>query len=364
MKIQEIIHFLENEYPLAYAENFDNVGLLVGNKDEHVTGILVTLDTLEEVVDEAISKNCNLIISFHPIVFNGLKKLTGSTYVERVVIKAISHNIAIYALHTAMDNSFLGVNAKICDVLGLNNRKILIPQKEPIRKLVTYVPENQAEKLRNCLFDAGAGSIGNYSNCSFNTKGIGTFKPNENSNPTIGQKNKIHHETEVQINVIFPKHLQKKILQTLLLNHPYEEVAYEIYTLNNDHQHIGLGMLGELDTEMSETDFLYFLKEKMQTNCIRHSNFIGKKVKKIAVLGGSGAFAIDNAKAVGADVFVSADMKYHDFFKAENQILLADIGHYESEQYTKNLLFEQLIKKFPNFAVSLSTKNTNPIKYL
>lgn len=364
MKIREILNFFQQEYPLEYAEDFDNVGLLVGNENQEIRGVLITLDTLESVVDEAIEKKCNLIVSFHPIIFSGLKKLTGRTYVERVVIKAIQHNIAIYSLHTAMDNAFTGVNARICDVLGLENREILLPQKETIRKLVTYVPENNADNLRDALFSAGAGNIGNYARCSFNANGIGTFCGNEQSTPFVGQKNSDHREAETQIGVIFPKHLETSILKALFKNHPYEEVAYEIYTLNNKHQHIGLGMMGELNSVMTETDFLTFLKEKMQTKCIRHSALLGKPIKKIAVLGGSGAFAIDAAKAAKADVFVSADMKYHDFFKAENSILLADIGHFESEQFTKNLLFEKLTKKFPNFATVLSTKNTNPINYL
>ena len=240
MIIQEVIDFLEETTPLAYAEGFDNVGLLVGDTNNVVTGVLVTLDTLEEVVQEAIDKNCNLIISFHPIIFQSLKKLTGKTYVERAVMKAIKNDIAIYAIHTALDNSFQGVNARICDRLGLTNRQILMPQCHTIQRLVTYVPEKDADSLRQKLFEAGAGNIGNYSECSFNLKGIGTFKGNEQSHPTIGIPNKFHQENEVQIGVIFPKHLQKNILKALFLHHPYEEVAYEIYTLENQHQHIGL----------------------------------------------------------------------------------------------------------------------------
>lgn len=364
MKIREVISFLEEEYPLQYAEDFDNVGVLVGNPDADLQGVLVTLDCLESVVDEAITKKCNLIVSFHPIIFSGLKKITGKTYVERVVMKAIQHNIVIYALHTAMDNAFTGVNATICDVLGLENRKILLPKANVIRKLITYVPENQAEILRNALFEAGAGAIGNYSQCSFNINGVGTFLGNEQSNPVVGQKEKLHFENETQIGVVFPQHLEQTILKTLFENHPYEEVAYEIYTINNIYQQIGLGMVGELPEPMSEISFLNLLKTKMNAQGIRHSALLGKSVQRIAVLGGSGAFAIDAAKRVKADVFVSADMKYHDFFKAENRILLADIGHYESEQYIKNHLFEKLTKKFPNFAPVLSVVNTNPINYL
>ena len=364
MIIQEVIDFLEETTPLAYAEGFDNVGLLVGDTNNVVTGVLVTLDTLEEVVQEAIDKNCNLIISFHPIIFQGLKKLTGKTYVERAVMKAIKNDIAIYAIHTALDNSFQGVNARICDRLGLTNRQILMPQCHTTQRLLTYVPEKAADSLRQKLFEAGAGNIGNYSECSFNLKGIGTFKGNEQSHPTIGIPNKFHQENEVQIGVIFPKHLQKNILKALFLDHPYEEVAYEIYTLENQHQHIGLGMIGELPSPMQEKEFLSFVKENMQTSCIRHSALLGKPIQKVAVLGGSGAEAIEACLAKQCDAYITSDIKYHEFFKAENKILLADIGHYESEQFTKMLLWEQLKEKFTTFALYLADTNTNPINYL
>lgn len=363
MIVQDVINHLEALSPLAYAEDFDNVGLLVGDKNAKLSGVLVTLDTLETVVEEAIEANCNLIVSFHPIIFKGLKALTGNTYVERVVIKAIKHNIAIFSMHTALDNSVLGVNNMICDKLGLINRQILIPQAQTIKKLITFVPKNEADTLRNALFEAGAGSIGNYNNCSFNTEGIGTYKGNEASNPTLGKKGEIHFENETQIAVTFPRHLESNILKALFKTHSYEEVAYEVTTLENKNQQIGMGMIGELEQEMSETDFLNTLKTNMKTETIRHSGLLQKNIKKVAVLGGSGSFAIHAAKAAQADVFVTADLKYHDFFTAENQIVLADIGHYESEQFTKNLLVAYLTKKITNFAIVLSKTNTNPVKY-
>lgn len=363
MKIKDITTYLEELAPLKYAEDFDNVGLLVGDYQTEVTGVLVTLDTLEETINEAILHNCNLIVSFHPIIFKGLKKLNGNNYVERVVIKAIQHNIAIYATHTALDNCFEGVNAKICDTLGLKAKKVLIPQKSTIQKLITYVPTNHADTLRNALFSAGAGAIGNYTNCSFNTEGIGTFKGNDFSNPVIGTKGILHKEAEVQINITYQKHLENKILQALFNNHPYEEIAYEISTLENSNQHIGIGMIGELKEAMDEKDFLQFVKNKMNTACIRHSQLLHKKIKKVAVLGGSGSFAIQNALQHGADAYISADFKYHEFYQAENKILLLDIGHYESEQFTKLLLVDYLRKKFRNFAIILSEKSTNPIYY-
>jgi dinuclear metal center YbgI/SA1388 family protein len=363
MQIKDITNCIEEIAPLNYAEGFDNVGLLVGSYSTEVTGVLVTLDTLENVIDEALEKNCNLIVSFHPIIFSGLKKLNGSTYVERVVMKAIKNDIAIYAMHTALDNSIEGVNAKICDVLGLKNRKVLIPQKSTIKKLTTYAPIKVAEKVRLALFKAGAGTIGNYDNCSFNYKGEGTYRGNEASNPVIGKKGEIHTENEICISVIFEKHKEGKILSALLNAHPYEEVAYEIVSLENKNQDIGLGMIGEFENPISEENFLQFLKEKMNAQGIRHSKLLNKPIKKVAVLGGSGSFAIGNAISAKADAYVTSDIKYHEFYKAENKLVIADIGHYESEQFTKNLLVDILTKKFHNFAIILSQKNTNPIYY-
>ena len=364
MIIKDITNYLEELAPLIYAEDFDNVGLLVGNYNTTVSGVLVTLDTLEKTVDEAIAKNCNLIVSFHPIIFGGLKKLNGNSYVERVVLKAIKNDIAIYATHTALDNSNNGVSAKMCEVLGLENPKVLIPKKGIIKKLTTYVPTKDSEALRNSLFAAGAGNIGNYDNCSFNILGEGTFRGNEKSNPVVGEKGKDTTEKETLISITFESKNEAAILKTLKANHPYEEIAYEIITTENIHQNIGMGMIAELPSEMDETDFLLYLKATMKTDCVRHSNLINKKIKKVAVLGGSGSFAISNAIKAGADAYVSADFKYHEFFKAENSILLADIGHYESEQFTKNLLVDYLTKKFSNFAVILSEESTNPIYYI
>lgn len=364
MLIKDVINYLEELAPLNYAEDFDNVGLLVGDKNESLTGVLVTLDTLESVVDEAIEKNCNLIVSFHPILFKGLKKLNGNTYVERVVIKAIKYNIAIFSIHTALDNALHGVNDIICNQLNLESKKILIPQKGTIKKLTTYVPKNNAEALRTALFNSGAGAIGNYDNCSFNSEGIGTYKGNASSNPTIGEKGVLHFEEETQISVTFSKHLESKIVTALFKNHPYEEVAYEITTLDNYNQNIGIGMVGELEKGMPTTDFFNYVKEKMNVTAIRHSKITKDGIKKVAVLGGSGSFAISAAKSVNADVLITADLKYHDFFAAEDQIILMDIGHYESEQHTKTFLADYLSKKITNFAVVLSMTNTNPVKYL
>ncbi len=370
MKVKDAVRLINEIAPLSYSEDFDNTGLLVGDMNQDITGILVTLDTLESVVDEAIDQNCNFVLSFHPIVFKGLKRITGKTYVERVVTKAIKNDISIFAIHTALDNSWNGVNAMICEKLGLNKRQILIPQEGTILKLLTYVPLKAVDELRNSLFDAGAGNIGNYSNCSFNVEGKGSFKGNEASNPTIGEKGETHFEEEVQLGITFQKHLKHKVIQTLLESHPYEEVAYEITTLDNHNQHIGMGMIGELPEAMEEAKFLEYIKNVFQTGCVRHSELLNKDIQKVAVLGGSGSFAIGAAKAAGADAFITADLKYHDFFSAENAILLTDVGHYESEQYTKELLVALLSKKITNFAPALaegriirSQINTNPVRY-
>lgn len=363
MKVFEVINHLEKLAPTAYAEDFDNVGLLVGSADAEVSKILVTLDTLEEVVDEAIEKAANLIVSFHPIIFSGLKKLTGKSYVEKVVQKAIKYDINIYAIHTALDNSEFGVNDMICKQINLKNSEILIPKAETLRHLVTYAPKANADEIRQALNEAGAGSIGNYNYCSFNIDGTGTFRATESANPFLGEIGEIHFENEIRISVLVPKHLEADIMKALRKAHPYEEIAYEIFELTNTNQTVGMGRIGELETEMSETDFFDFLKERMNAKIVRHSKITNKKVKRIAVLGGSGSFAIGAAVQKNADVFLTADLKYHDFFRAENKLLLADIGHYESEQFTKELLTAFLSEKFINFAVLKSEIDTNPVHY-
>ena len=363
MTVAAIADIIEQLAPLDQAEDFDNVGLLVGDKNATVNGVLVTLDTLENVVEEAIKKNCNLIVSFHPIIFSGLKKLTGKTYVERVVMKAVKHDIALYAIHTALDNSPAGVNAKICEVLGIGNPKILIPKKNSLKKLTTYVPLMNLEMVKNALFQAGAGNLGNYSECGFHALGEGTYKANAAANPTLGEKGKRHTEKEAMLSVIYQGHRQTPILRALFDKHPYEEVAYEVTLLENRDQTVGMGMVGHLDEPMEEREFLAHIKKTMKTGVVRHSALLGKPVHKVALLGGSGAFAIGAAKAAGADMFITADVKYHQFYEAEGQLIIADIGHFETEQFTKDLLVDYLTKKIPNFAVRLSESLTNPIKY-
>jgi dinuclear metal center YbgI/SA1388 family protein len=363
MKIQEIISILEQWAPAAYAEDFDNVGLLLGEAEAECTGILITHDVLENVIDEAVAKKFNFIVCFHPIIFSGLKKLTGKTYVERVVAKAIKNDIALYAIHTALDNLKEGVSHTLAVALGLNNIQVLVPQQNTLKQLTTYVPKENSNVLLEALYQAGAGALGDYDECSFVTEGTGSFRGNENSQPHLGKQMIREELEEVQLNLVFQKHLEQKILQTLFKNHPYEEVAFQVYPLDNTNQEIGMGSVGILDKEMTEEDFLKWVGQKLETGFLRHSALSNRKIKKVAVLGGSGSFAIPTAKQIKADALVTADLKYHDFFQAENRILLVDGGHYETERFTKKLIHDHLIEKLPNFAIALSKSITNPVKY-
>lgn len=364
MKLAQITSYLESIAPLQYQEDYDNSGLIVGHPDMEITGAIIALDCLERVVDEAITQGYNLVISHHPIVFKGLKKLNGNNYVERVVLKAIKNNVALYAIHTNLDNIHNGVNAKICQRLRLSGTKVLSPKPGLLKKLVTFCPQAQAEQLRSALFYAGAGNIGNYSECSFNAQGQGTFKANAGAEPFVGELDIRHTEPEVRIEVVFPTQAERKILVALFENHPYEEVAYDIYKLENKHQLVGSGMMGWLEYDMDAYDFLRLLKDAMQAKVVRHTAVLGKRIKKVAVCGGSGGFLLKEAIAAGADVFITADFKYHEFFDADEKLIIADIGHFETEQFTSDLLLEIIQKKFTNFAVRLTEQNTNPINYL
>lgn len=363
MKLQEIISILEFWAPIAYQESYDNSGLLVGNSDVEVTKALITLDCIEAVVEEAIQLNCNLIIAHHPIIFSGLKRLTGKNYVERTILKAIKNDIAIYAIHTNLDNIYTGVNAMMAEKLKLKDTRILSPKQELLRKLVTYVPRADFEKLSRSIFDAGAGHIGNYSDCGFSSTGIGSFMGNENSQPAIGKPKQLEKLEEVKFETIFPAHLENKIIHTLKANHPYEEVAYDIYSLENVHTQVGSGMIGELAQEMDYMEFLNRVKSIFQLHSIRYSS-LPKNIQKIALCGGSGSFLRYEAKASGADVFISSDFKYHEWFDAESKIGYIDIGHYESERFTLELISKYLKKNAVSLQSEISKVNTNPVNYL
>ena len=363
MKIKEFINEFEQIIPVRQAEDFDNVGLLCGNPEREISGVLIAHDALEFIIDEAIEKNFNLILCFHPIIFSGLKSITGKNYVERAVLKALENKIAIYAIHTAFDNDYFGVNYKICEVLGLKNQQVLMPKKNQLKKLEVYVPTDSAGKLRNALFVAGAGNIGFYDECSFTIQGDGTFRPLEGSNPVTGTHNERENANEVLINVIFEDYKTIQILFAMKENHPYEEVAYQLITLENDNQYTGLGRYGDLEQEMDELDFLTFIKQKFNIDIIRHSSLNNKKIRTIGVLGGSGASGIKAAMSAKCDAYITGDVKYHDFFFAEGKMLICDIGHFESEQFVVQQLFEILSEKFTTFAIAKTTQKTNPVNY-
>ncbi len=361
--IRQITQYLESIAPLSYQESYDNCGLIVGNPDAVVTGIMLCLDSTEEVISEAIAKGCNLVVAHHPIVFKGLKKFNGRNYVERTIIKAIKHDVAIYAIHTNLDHIHAGVNAKIGEKLGLKNLQILQPKRQLLRKLATFVPHADADKVRDALFAAGAGHIGDYSETSYNLEGSGTFKGSETTNPHVGEKGQRHQEPETRIETIFPAHLEGQVIAALLQAHPYEEVAYDIFSLENEHKQVGAGMIGELETPMNETDFIQHIKQNLKTPVVRHTALLGKPVTKVAWCGGSGSFLLQDAIRAGAQVYITGDFKYHEFFDADNKIVIADIGHYESEQFTPEIIHTLLQKKFSNFALYFTQVNTNPIKY-
>lgn len=363
MQIKKLLTYLEEIAPLSYQESYDNSGLIVGDKNQEITNVLVSLDSTEDVIDEAKEKNCNLVIAHHPIIFKGLKKLTGKNYIERTIIKAIKNDIAIYACHTNLDNITGGVSFKMAEKLRLKNVKILAPKKELLMKLTVFVPKENTGQLLDALYAAGAGEIGNYSNCSFRTVGKGTFKPNEIANPEIGKRGKYTELDESRIEVIFPKQLQSSVLKAMKDGHVYEEVSYFLQELANEHQLVGSGAIGELEKAMPTLEFMAYLKDSMSLSLIKHTDITKKEIQTVALCGGAGGFLLNNAIASQADIFITSDYKYHEYFDADKKIVIADIGHYESEQFTKELIRDEILKKFTNFATYLSEVKTNPINY-
>ena len=363
MKIEAFISSLESLANPVYQESYDNAGLLTGNSAWECSGALITLDATEPVIREAIARKCNLIIAHHPIIFGGLKKINGKNYVEKAVVSAIKNDIAIYAIHTNLDNVLHGVNGKIADKLDLVNRAWLLSKPSTLKKIFTFVPIDHAEAVRKAIFDAGAGHIGNYSETSYNTEGTGTFKPGEGSNPFSGSVGKRQYEKEIKMEFIFQAHLQQHIIQAMIKAHPYEEVAYDVVELVNTHADIGSGLVGELAEAVNEKAFLETIKQAFRVPVVRHNRLINRPVKKVAVCGGAGRFLIPKALAAGADFYITADIKYHEFFDANDRMVIADIGHFESEQFTVDLLYDILRKKFPTFAVLKSETQTNPVNY-
>ena len=364
MKIGEIVDFLENWAHPSLQESYDNSGLIIGDRSESCQAALISLDVTEDVLDEAIENQCNLILAHHPLIFNGVKRIGKNHWIDKCIRKAIKHDISIYAIHTNLDNVHTGVNKKICDKLSLTEVEVLQPKSGTLVKLTVFVPESDKDQLLNAIFAAGAGQIGDYDECSFSFTGEGTFRGNEASNPSIGKRGIRESVAETRVEVMIQKHLLPEVIKQLKKVHPYEEVAYYTSELLNVNQEVGSGMIGILETEMKTNDFLNYVKEKLGLQIIKHTNPVKEKINRVAVCGGSGSFLLRKAIRRQADVFISSDFKYHDFFEANNQIIIADIGHYESEVYTKDLLYDELTKTFANFAFRLSKVDTNPIKYL
>lgn len=363
-RVKDIIREIEQLAPLPLQEDFDNAGVQVGNVNQPVTGVVVCLDVTEEVIDEAIELECNLVISHHPLAFKPFKSLTGLTYIERCIMKACKHDLVIYAAHTNLDNAPGGVNFKMAEMIGLQNVRVLSPKQDALFKLVTFVPEKYADTLRTALFNAGAGCIGNYDSCSYNLHGEGSFRATEGCVPFCGEIGDLHFEKEIRIETILPAFRKASVTRALLSVHPYEEPAFDFYPLANTWDQVGSGVVGELPEEEDEQSFLQRIKYIFHVPCIKHSSFTGKKIKEVALCGGSGAFLIPRAIAYGADVFITGEAKYNDYYDVEDRILLAVIGHYESEVCTKDIFYDIITKKFPNFAVHFSNVNSNPVKYL
>lgn len=365
INVKSVCELIEEIAPLSLQESYDNAGLLVGDAQMEITSVLVCIDVTEAVVEEAIEKKCNMIVSHHPLIFNGLKQLTGKNEVQRCIIKAIRNNIAIYAAHTNLDNVLEGVSGKMALKIGLKKIRVLRPKQNGLLKLVTFVPRIHSSTLREALFQAGAGHIGNYDSCSFYSEGTGTFRANEHADPYVGKIDELHSEPEIKIEVILPLHLRTAIVTALIKAHPYEEPAFDLIPLANSWQGAGTGIVGELEESEDEFLFLNRIKSIFQVPVIRHTSFTpGRKVKRVALCGGSGSSFLTDAIEANADVFISGDFKYHEFFNVENKILIADIGHFESEQFTKDIFYEIITKKMPTFAVQISDSKTNPINYL
>jgi dinuclear metal center YbgI/SA1388 family protein len=364
MRIREILQAIEQLAPLPLQENFDNSGVQVGDANQEAKGVLLSIDVTENVIWEAINLNCNLIISHHPIAFRSFKSLTGKTYVERCMMLACKHDIVLYAAHTNLDNAAGGINFRLAEMLNLQNVTILSPQKNSLLKLVTFVPLAHAETVRNALFNAGAGCVGNYDSCSYTVEGKGTFRAGENAHPFCGVVGQIHAEAEVRIETVLPAYKEKEVLRALVAVHPYEEPAYDFYLLSNAWSQAGSGVVGSLPEEMEEEEFLYLLKDTFRLASLQHSTYRGIRVRDVAICGGSGAFLIPKAISYGADVLVTGEAKYNDFYDVEDKLLLANIGHYESEVCSKDIFYDVLSKKYPTFAIHKSGFDVNPVNYL
>jgi len=363
MKLKELCSYLDSAIPLSFQEGYDNSGLQLGLPDKEINSALLTIDVTEAVLDEAAYAGCDIIISHHPVIFTGLKRLSGQSLAERILLKAIRLDIAIYSSHTNLDAINNGVSRKMAEKIGLTNVRVLVPLRNRLLKLVTFVPDNHLDKVKEAIFDAGAGVTGGYDNCGFSSQGTGSFRGSESTHPFVGEKGRVHFEKETRFETVLFSHLKDKVIEALIKAHPYEEPVYDIYMLENENIETGMGCKGELNKAIEAKEFLKLVSEAFTAKGLRYSSMTGKKIKMVALCGGSGGSLINDAIAAGADAFVTAEIKYHSYFESGEKILLADIGHYESEKFSAEILHDLIIKKFPKFALRFSEINTNPINY-
>ncbi|WP_409251390.1 Nif3-like dinuclear metal center hexameric protein [Bacillus sp. SCS-153A] len=365
----EIISLFETLAPKELAEEGDKIGLQIGRLNQKVDKVMVTLDVLEEVVDEAIEKGVNLIIAHHPPLFRSLKAVRTDTVQGRMIEKLIKNDISVYAAHTNLDVAKGGVNDLLAEALGLKETKLLLPTyKEKLKKIAVFVPEEDAAKVRKALGDAGAGHIGNYSHCSFSMEGTGRFLPGEGTNPHIGEQGILEEVNEVKIESIYPSHLEKKVMKALFTSHPYEEVAYDVIPLENEGESLGLGRVGKLDSPMSLEKFAAYTKEKLQVDNVRVTGNLTDSIQKVAVLGGDGNKFIHHAKFSGADVFVTGDLYYH---TAHDAMMLGlnvlDAGHHIEKVMKEGVarwMTEKSREKGMAVEYLVSKVNTDPFTFL
>jgi len=350
MKIKEVILHLERKFPLYWQEEYDNCGVQCGDKEQEITGALVCFNFSEKAIEEAIARNANLIISHHPLIFKGLQKIEPTSPTGRMIFKAIQHKLVLYSMHTNIDNGIEGGNWLFAKKLGLKELKVLAPKEALFRKLVFYAPNGEEVPIIDALFTAGCGAVGNYINCSFRAEGKGTFQPLKSANPFIGQADVTEMVDEVRVEMIFPKAIQQKVIKTLYRHHPYEEPAFDIFALENSISQIGLGSIGTLPQSMRAEYFFDVMKKELNIEYFRISGKTDRTIQKVAVCGGSGSSFIRTAFAAGADIFITGDVKYHDFFSVDNQMIIADIGHFEGESFIKEIIYNELKENFSNFA--------------
>jgi dinuclear metal center YbgI/SA1388 family protein len=365
MKCDNIIKIIEDWAPKSIAWEKDNVGLQVGSLRREVKNILLCLDVNEKVIDEASKKNCNLIISHHPLLFRSLKKIDiERDQKSKILEKLIKKDITLYSAHTNLDFTKDGVSFQLADKLGLSNQRFLLNKSSNLNKLIVFVPVDNADKVAEAMHSAGAGIIGEYSHCSFRTIGMGTFKGSNKSKPSMGVKGKLNKVSEVKIEVLVNSFDLHKVISSMKKIHPYEEVAFDVYPMVNENFNYGMGVIGDLKKELTAKEFLTYVSKSLRINNFRFNKGSKFRIKKVAVCGGSGSDLLETAIKSKADAFVTADVKYHTFQDAEDEILLIDAGHYETEIHSLNAIKNRIENSLKDkVKVYKFSGTTNPIVF-